>query len=168
MSEQSRSESPEQAEAFECYVRMRRRSLRALAGQLSKARSTVEKWSTDGCWVERARRRDAAAATIAEEQWVKEVNKRRRQKRATGEELLRLALTTLAKKDHPLDLRPSDVISFVRTANDMLDQVVDETEPTDPREIEALVREFAEDEGLDVEQALSDTAGFERKAGPSP
>lgn len=162
MSDQQYTETPEQAEAFECYVRMPRRSLRALAVKLDRARSTVESWSKDGNWAERVRDRDAVAGRVAEEQWLKEVAKRRKQKRVAGETLLAAALKGLQQQS-PSELKPADIARYVKLADELLDQVVDGSEPNDPRQVEALVRDFAEEHGIDPEEAVADGAAFDER-----
>ena len=162
-----RSETPEQAEAFEQYLRMPKRSLRRLAGQVGRAHSTVAKWSKDGQWIDRAEQRDRVAAAVAEERWLEEVRARRRQKRVVGEKLLAVALKALSQKQPP-QLKPSDIIRYVGLGDALLDEVVDETELTDPRHIETLVRDYAEAEGFDVDDALMDSAAFDDAAGTTP
>ncbi len=162
-----RTESPEQADAFEQYLRMPKRSLRLLAGQLGRARSTVAKWSKDGQWTDRRKQRDLVAAAIATERWVKEVRARRRQKRVAGEQLLAVALKALSEKPTP-PLKPSDIIRYLRLGDALLDEVVDDAEPTDSRHIETLVRDYAEAEGLDIDDALLDSAAFDDAAGTTP
>ncbi len=157
------AEPPERREAFNRYARMEPRSLRRLAAELKIAKSTVEQWSTDGKWQERIERWDIAATVGDYEQWIKEAHKRRAEKRAVAEGVLVKALEGL-KALPAKALKAGDVVRFVRLAEDLLDQVVEDGRPTDPRDLEALTRDVADDAAIDEELAIRDVAAFDAES----
>ena len=154
------AEVPKRREAFDRYVRMKPRSLRRLAAEIRRSSTTVERWSKDGKWQERVERWDAAAAVADYEAWAEEVSERSKEKRAVALQLLATGLQAV-KNLHADELSASEALRYLRQADEMLDQVVADTRPDDPRELEALAREVASDAGIDAEMAIRDAAAMD-------